>query len=145
MIFASLFLINDYGVGKRCEKNDDRVTKNNKSCHIFIMWLKRPFSKTFCSGFFNCQMSSFLTTAFAGLVIFPLVEISLEEHMPILGGRGYPFNRKFRGKSLAPFCLTLILSRKYPFLNLENRIVVYFDQWTGAPHAVCWLKSIFWC
>ena len=28
---------------------------------------------------------------------------------------------------------------------LESRSVVCFDQRMGAPHAVRWLKSIFWC
>ena len=29
-----------------------------------------------------------------------------------------------------------------PFCTAQL-FVVYFDQRTGAPHAVCWLKSIF--
>ena len=31
----------------------------------------------------------------------------------------------------------------HPRLRTLSLFVVYFDQRTGAPHAVCWLKSIF--
>ena len=29
-------------------------------------------------------------------------------------------------------------------LHISNTSVVYFNQWMGALHTVCWLKSTFW-